>query len=295
MRVGNIQATEKKKGGLNFKESVAGFAAGSAASVASLPIGIPIINKMGKIASTLNPSEINSLNQASETILNTTGLKNMGVDIVDIKNVPNLTSMPDKVAELLDPVIGTANGKNAFFTDKAIGNIIGGNKIGINKQKLPTAAFHEIGHALNYNKSGFWRTMQKLRMPGMLIGSGLILFNVLTKKTKPKEGEELSKGQKIKNWVRDKSGFLAFGAMVPMLAEEAAASIKGCKLAKEALKATPELYKKVAKTNKVAYLTYLTSAAVVGLAAFVTAKVKDKLVEKKEAKLQQQNVKSTHA
>ena len=282
-----------KKSRPNFKESIAGYAVGNVASLASIPVGTAVVSKMSKMATSLNPTEISTLNQASETILNTTGLKSKGVEIANISGLKNLTKLPDKILEFTNPVFATSNGKNAFFTDKEIAGIIGANKIGINKQKLPTAVFHEIGHALNYNKSGFWKTMQKLRTPGMLITSGLLLFNVLTKKTKPKEGQELSKGQKIKNWVRDKSGFLAFGAMVPMLAEEAAASIKGCKEAKKIL--DPNLYKKVAKTNKVAYISYLATAVVAGLSVLTAKKVKDKLVEKKEAKLEQKRLKAMHA
>jgi hypothetical protein len=284
---------EKKKNKPNFKESVAGVAASQIIPMSSIGIGIPVINKMSKIATNLTQAEIDSLNKASETILNTTGLKKLGVEIVNIDKVQNLTGLPDKIAEIMNPIIGTAKGKNAFFTDKEIFGIIGGNKIGINKQKLPTAAFHEIGHAINYNKSGFWKTMQKLRTPGILIATTLGIFAAVTKKSKPKEGEELSKDKQIKEKIRNNSGKLAFLAMTPMLAEEAMASIRGCKEAKKIL--DPSLYKKVAKTNKVAYISYISTALGVGLAAFGARKIKDKLVEIKEAKLEKKNRKAMHA
>ena len=293
MRISKIQNIENKKTKPNFKESVAGVAASQIIPISSMAIGIPVINKMSKIATSLTQTEINNLNQASETILNTTGLKKLGVDIVNINNVQNLTGLPDKVAEIMNPIIGTAKGKNAFFTNKEIAGIIGANKIGINKQKLPTAAFHEIGHAINYNKSGFWKTMQKLRTPGILIATALGIFAAVTKKSKPKDGEELSKGKQIKEKIRNNSGKLAFLAMTPMLLEEAMASIRGCKEAKKLL--DPSLYKKVAKTNKVAYISYIGTALSVGLAAFGARKVKDKLIEIKEAKLEKKRQKATHA
>ena len=57
----------------------------------------------------------------------------------------------------------------------------------------------------------------------------------------------------------------------------------------------PNLYKKVAKTNKVAYISYLATAVVAGLSVLTAKKVKDKLVEKKEAKLEQKRLKAMHA
>lgn len=64
-----------KKSRPNFKESIAGYAVGNVASLASIPVGTAVVSKMSKMATSLNPTEISTLNQASETILNTTGLK----------------------------------------------------------------------------------------------------------------------------------------------------------------------------------------------------------------------------
>ncbi|MBE7706208.1 MAG: hypothetical protein E7Z91_03065 [Cyanobacteria bacterium SIG30] len=285
MQVATVSNFETKKSSLNIKESLASLVANSALAVAPAVVSVPVINKISNIGKKLSKDEVVAMNNAAQKILENTGLKKLGVEIVDMSNIFNMTGMPVKLAEILNPIIGASRGKNAFFTPKNIFGVIDANKIGINTEKLPNALFHEIGHALNYNKGKIFKVMQKLRTPGMILASLLAIFPALTKNTKAKEGQELSKAQKIKNGVRDKAGLLAFGAMVPMLLEEAVASVKGCKLAKGVL--SKDLFKKVAKTNAVAYVSYLATAVGIGIAAWGTRKVKDKLVERKEAKLQQ--------
>ena len=60
------------------------------------------------------------------------------------------------------------------------------------------------------------------------------------------------------------------------------ATKKGLKFAKEIL--SPDLYKKVAKGNRVAYLSYVTASIFAGLSAWVAVKVKDNMIAKKEQK-----------
>ena len=152
----------------------------------------------------------------------------------------------------------------------------------INREKFPLAVFHELGHAFNFNNSSFWKALQKLRIPG-IVASGLIsLFPAFTKDSKAQDGEELTGGQKFKNWMRKYSPALAFGAMTPMLAEEGMASVRGCKWAKSLL--NKNLFNKVLKTNVVAYTTYLTGALGMSLAAFAAKKVKDNSQAKLERK-----------
>ena len=118
----------------------------------------------------------------------------------------------------------------------------------------------------------------------MVAPIGLALFGAFTKNQKAEEGKELTKGQKVSNFVRNNAGKLSFLAMVPMLLEEGLASIKGGKLAKQVL--SPELAKKVSKTNKLAWCTYLCAAAAAGVGSFLAVKIKDVVQNKKNQKAQ---------
>ena len=194
-----------------------------------------------------------------------------------------------KVNEILNGFDeSVANGKSAFFAGiKGIENVFGGkmfiNEVVCNMEKLPAAIFHEIGHAFNANNSTFWRTVQKMKKHSLPIAGYIALYCALTKKAVPKkEGNmELTKGQKVKNFIRENSGKLAFIATLPMLIEEGMASIRGNDWAKEFL--SPDLAKKVSKHNKFAYITYLATAAGFALSAYAARKVKDYFVDKKNA------------
>lgn len=183
-----------------------------------------------------------------------------------------------------EEVIGNAmesafEGNNAFFISQ-------NNSIAINMRKLPTAVFHEMGHAHNYNYSKLGKILQKSRGPSMLLASSLLLIAACSKEEKAEDGKELTKGQKIKNGIRKALPAMSFSAMLPMVFEEGLATFKGNKWAKQVL--SPELYKKVVKGNFAGLMSYVGKAAAVGLATYAAIKIKDKLVDKKEAKLKAQ-------
>lgn len=152
------------------------------------------------------------------------------------------------------------------------------NSVVINKDKLSLAAFHELGHAYNFNNSKFWKAMQNLRTPSIALAGAFALLPALVKEIKPKEGEELTTKEKINNGLRKASPALAFLSMTPMLLEEGKATLRGNKWAKELL--NPEMYKKVAKSNRYGYFSYMATAASFALMAFVGKKVKDKMADK---------------
>lgn len=70
--------------------------------------------------------------------------------------------------------------------------------------------------------------------------------------------------------------------MTPMLLEEGKATLNGNKWAKELL--SPDNFKKVAKSNRYGYISYLATAASFALMAFVAKGVKDKFTNKNEQK-----------
>ena len=172
----------------------------------------------------------------------------------------------------MDVVGAIKKGKNAGFNNLT-------NEVLINTEKLGVAGFHEIGHAINYNNSKFWSTMQKLRKPAMIIPS--ILTTIALFKRKKAEGEE-PKGffDKTTTFIKEHVGTLATLSMAPIVAEEIKATQRGNALAKKLL--SPESYKKVVKSNKYGAATYIAAALAVGAGAYIANKVKDAIAKPKE-------------
>ncbi len=274
------------------KGSVRAAAISQVIPLLSTPLSLISLKGMKASCTKLTQDQMKLICNTADDILVNTGLADKGVKIIN-HNCPgfNFTCVPDKIFELINPLYAIARGNNACFTDKPIKNIMGNiiydkNVILINKGKLPTAIFHEMGHAFNNNKSSFWKIMQKMRVPGMIAASALALYCAFTKEAKPEDAKELTKAQKVKNTVRNNSGKIAFAAMLPMLLEEGMASIRGCKWANANL--TKDLARKVLKTNIAGYTTYLFSAIALGLSAFAATKVKDSIMNKQA---EQQKVK----
>lgn len=166
------------------------------------------------------------------------------------------------------------NGNNACYLPKA-------NKVVVNMEKLGTSAFHEIGHSINRNSSKFWKVIQKTRTPFMITASTIPLIGLL--KRKKVEGEEPKNTvDKATTFIKDHCGVLTSAAFVPVVAEELKATHRGNKLAKQLL--SPELYKKVVKTNRFGAATYILTAATAGVAAFVVSHVRDLCSKPKEIK-----------
>ncbi len=158
------------------------------------------------------------------------------------------------------------------------------NSVLLSKDKLHTVGFHELGHAMNWNFSSFGRFLQKCRTVAMFAPMFIGIYGAVTKKSKPKnEGEKLTVAQKFNNFLRDNAGKLSFAVALPMLIEEGMATAKGNSFAKKLL--SPELAKRVSKSNAVAYSSYLLTAVLGTLGAYVAVKVKDNAISKKETKL----------
>ncbi len=277
--------SEVKKTSPCVAGSLGAAAVGSVASTVTMPVGLACINKMVKIGGTLKPDEFTKVNDAAESALKNMKLAEKGVQIINVNEPTKLSGLFGKFIEISNPIFATGNGKNAFFTDKNIG-AVGANCVGVNKDKLPLPTFHELGHAHNYNYSKFFKSLQKMRTPGMLIASFMPLFCAFTKDSKPTDGKELTAGQKFKNNLRKFSPVISGVVMLPMLAEEIAATVKGNKAAKEVFKDAPELFKKVAKSNRFGYISYAATIAGTMFATWAAKKIKDKAVEKKEMKNQ---------
>ena len=275
--------TNRPKEKKNFKGGFLAMGASTLTSLAFTPVSLLCAKGLTSPSKNLTPKEIKTLNDDASDILNKlTNLAQKGVTIehVDAKDYIDLPIEGRFSSWIKDqiPINSATKGKNAFFASAT-------NQVIYNKNKLPLAAFHELGHAFNFNNSAFWKSMQKMRMPMMGIASIFTLIPAITKNHKAKEGEELTKKEKFVNGLRNASPFLAAGCYLPMVLEEGMATLRGNKWAKELFGATSDLANKVAKTNRFGFISYSLAAVSVGLATFVAKKVKDNSDEKRAQKI----------
>lgn len=238
---------------------------------------LPVIKKIGNF----DPETTKSIQNKTLELLNSTALSLKGVNIDFIDQIED-TRLTQK--DLLNPIEQVKKGCNAFFTpvDLRLPNkeIVKKNTIVAPKNNLLNLLFHEMGHAHNYNMTKLGKFIQKSRPFMLLLSTYIALYGALTRKSEPEDGNELTKAQKSKNFIRNNAGKLSFLCTLPVLFEEAWASAKGQKWAKQVL--SPENAKKVFKGNAVAYMSYIITSVSLALACWSAVKIKDKLIEKKE-------------
>ena len=166
-------------------------------------------------------------------------------------------------------MINIVNGENACFAHKK-------NLIHLNIQKRGLAGFHELGHAINCNKSTIWSKMQKNRKIKKFVIPALALTAILKSGKTDKETPK-NFADSTTTFVKNNVGKLAFLFTLPTLCEEIKASINGNKLAK--LTCTPDLYKKVVKSNRYAATTYLQQVLAISIGLWSIVKVKDAIAD----------------
>ncbi len=157
------------------------------------------------------------------------------------------------------------NGENACFSKKQ-------NLVHLNIKKRGLAGFHELGHAINYNQSAIWSKIQKTKIISIVAIPALTLIAIF-KRGKNENEKPKNFVDSTTTFIKNNAGKLAFLSMVPVILEELKATQNGNKLAKSIC--SPELYKKVVKSNKFAALTYINCALATGIGLWAIGKVKD--------------------
>ena len=272
----HVNKKEKSKS-RNIGASLLAAGAAQVVPAISTPATMGIVSEMKKIGD-IPADKINLLHEKADEAIKLAGLDKFGVKIQHLAKPKQQSTL---ISLLIDPISMVQNGTNAAFLPSKYRGYAA-NTILMPEKNISFAAFHEIGHAMNRNLSKIGRALQYMRTPGMYAAAALALFGAFTKESKPQDGQELSKAQKVKNFVRDNAGKLSFAAMLPMLVEEGMATFKGEKLAKKLL--SPDMMKNVTKGNRVAYLSYLVAAAGLCLGSMAAVKIKDYFVDKKENK-----------
>lgn len=267
------------------------------------------MGKMKDVAKNISPEELSHIDKALNTMIKDTGLQaNHGVEIFKIVkpdmflkgvNGSKIKGNVDEAAELLMQAydknfIGKLIPKTAKSKAcKKIANVIAkGNNAayadGIKKvlisDKLLVSGFHELGHAMNANLGGIGKVLQKSRQLSLLTIPVMIIALIKNKK----QNGEKPQGfwDKLTTFVKDNAGKLTFLALLPKVAEEGLATLRGNKFAKQLL--SPELFKKVAKTNAIGFSTYLVSSILAGVGIYAGTKLRDAIVQKRKFKPAQQ-------
>ncbi len=277
--------------------ALAGYTVNGLVGGVSLPIAGKIVDKMKQI-SDLPDDEFKQVDEALNKVLKNTTLSDRGITV---KKVPTVEaeSFWDRCITLLDPIKSTKQGNNAYYSQDTKGRLIDKLKKFLPKEKLEAIesktiyrpeknlsliVFHEMGHAANEQFSKVGKFLQKIRGPLMKLAPITILLIGLLKTKKAPDEKPKKTTDKINTFIKNNAGKLTFLALVPMLIEEAMASIKGYKFAKEA-GLSKDLLAKVAKANKIAYLTYFSSAILAPIGIALGIKVKDAIAHKKLKKV----------
>jgi len=273
--------------------SAGGIFAGSMASGLVNKPNIIINSKlMDKVyvVNNLNPDEFSRVSKGIDKTLKDTGLSKKGTAILKttkensdkalklIKEEFNkkFSFLPQKIRKPITKFMSDSLYINIKFGQNAV-YLVNFNKIIMPEKNLLLFAFHEMGHAANYNLSKAGKLLQKSRFLGLLVLPIALISLFKTKKAPDEKTTGII--DRTTNFIKENAGKLTFLAFVPMLAEEALASIKGNGFAKKVL--DPSLAKKVSKNNKLTYLTYLTAALCSSIGIALGVKVKDAIAKPK--------------
>ena len=223
--------------------------------------------------------DTNYMREKINRALSQSGMKNKGVKILDFARYENnppkrmISSNKPTIKDFIHAIIRRVkfndvniahDGYNSFYVAKS-------NKILINTNKQSLAGFHEIGHAINNNSSKFWRTIIKTR--GLTTALPFWIAAIAIGKGKSEGKTSTSAIDSATTFIKNNAGALSIASSVPIIAEELKASQRGNKLAKELL--SPDIAKKVIKSNRLGAMTYIVSAGAMALATVAGSKIRD--------------------
>lgn len=253
----------------DYQTSMIGTAAGFSAFYVIINCAQKIQNRISEKIKQMSFSADKAplFNQITDTALQASGMDKLGVTIKhitsDIINSPQ-QKLNNRQKKALSHILDY---KNSLFNGKQNTIIIPPKK----SDMMPLLTYHEIGHAINYNTSKFWKFTQNLRILNLLSIS-IMCFALC--KHKNAEGEKpTGTFDKAANFIKNNAGILSFATFIPTLAEECKATINGNNLAKRLL--PNELLLKVRNCNKTAFFSYITTAIATGSGIFAAGKIKD--------------------
>ena len=170
-----------------------------------------------------------------------------------------------------NPKTDIGKGLNACFIPAT-------KEIKLNIEKASISGFHELGHAINNMKGGFGSILQKLRGPGMAL-AGIMGSVALLSRNKPKDEK-----RDFKDVIMDNCGKIAFVGMLPTVAEETLASVRGIQMAKKA-GLGKEIIQNLKKFYGKALLSYGGYALVTGTSVFLASKIMESFTRPKKVQV----------
>lgn len=232
-----------------------------------------------------NPEYSKIANNIADDVLERTNLAKKGVKIYDI-NLKNLNSFEACDAENAAILEQVALGKNAQFNNEKInlmnGKFIEPNSILINREKMAPTLLHELGHADNFNNSPFLGFVAKAAYMTSCVSSNMPKVAAATKNYTPKKASKASVLLSAQSVVHKLSPLISGITYLPTLIDEAMASKKAIKWAKEF--GDEKFTKELTKNLISAYTTYATEFFS-NIATTSAAKTsKDKMIQKIEDK-----------
>lgn len=160
------------------------------------------------------------------------------------------------------------------------------NKIILPDKALQTSVFHEMGHALNNNGGKLLKNLQKLRPLAMTVPAVILMVSLLNKRKTTDEKSD-NKIQNLFDGIKKNAGKITALAMLPMVAEEGIASLRGDKIARNLVKdgkLTKNLLKQIRKTNALGFASYALVAITTVATAKFAIRIKDNIQAKYEQK-----------
>ena len=239
------------------REATIGFILATAASAtieSLLPsFSNPFLKQMHKEHANNYLYKDRFINAVEKSNLPSKGLKIMHTDFQSIRE----KALYEARNKIIDGDVKA--GLNAYYNP-------GEKIIKLNLNKASISGFHELGHAANHLNGKLGKLLQKCRVPGYYI-AGLMGTLALVSRNKPKDAKK-----DFKDFVLDNCASIAFVSMLPTVAEEALASHKGIKFAKQA-GMSEKLLKNLKKFYGKALLSYLGHAFVAGLSVYAVSKI----------------------
>ncbi|HNW26099.1 MAG TPA: hypothetical protein PLG15_00175 [Candidatus Gastranaerophilaceae bacterium] len=233
----------------------------------------------------LNADEFKNVQEAVNKTFSSSRLSEKGVSILEVTQ-KNIKEVTEAIKATIDKNMRFRSKEfREMWTKIEVETTMSGDaaqylteskKILFDKKSL-MSAFHEIGHAVNGNLSKMGKIMQKCRSLSFL-AVPIALIALLKNKKSPDEKPK-NKIDKFTDFIKRNAGKLTFISALPMLAEEALASIRGNSFAKKAL--SPDLAKKVAKANFAGFCSYLGLVVASSIGIFLGIKVRDAIVKPK--------------
>jgi len=240
----NYQSSHKKKE--NDAQNLAISAAGlGVASVAIQKLSGVLADKLMQGEEFTTPENITKV---ADDMLTSNGLQNtVKVGFIDQNNVDKFIRQHGEA--WTGSLQTVAEGKNAFYAD--------GLKLAVAPKSKPSLILHELGHAINANKDGLMKVLQKTRGLSTYAPTALLFLAPLFHKK-----DENNK----KNFIKDNAGLLGFAAFLPTIIEEGMASLRGIKAAGQKLGNAVDL-KHLKRNYALAWGTYVLAGVGLGIAA----------------------------